>query len=46
MDSYWYKHTIFLASRRGFFFTLCFCTQNTQNFVENSKMAENHKKEI
>ena len=31
---------------RGKFFcsTLCVCTQNTQNFVENSKMAEKHKK--
>ena len=30
---------------QGKFFcsTLCVCTQNTQNFVENSKMAEKHK---
>ena len=35
-----------LGIRREKFFcsTLCVCTQNTQNFVENSKMAEKHKK--
>ena len=37
---------LFQAYGRGNFFclTLCVCTQNTQNFVENSKMAEKHKK--
>ena len=29
---------------RGFFFTRCVYTQNTQNFVENSKMFEKHRK--
>ena len=35
-----------LGIRQGFFFcsTLCVSAQNTQNFVENSKMAEKHKK--
>ena len=35
-----------LGIRQGKIFcsTLCVCTQNTQNFVENSKMAETHKK--
>ena len=37
---------LFLAYGRGKFFclTLCVFTQNTQNFVENSKMDEKHKK--
>ena len=29
-----------------FCLTLCVYTQNTQNFVENSKMDEKHKKRI
>ena len=29
-----------------FFFTLCVYTQNTQNFVENSKMGEKHTKKF
>ena len=35
-----------LGRRQGeiFFLTLCVYTQNTQNFVENSKMDETHKK--
>ena len=28
------------------FFTVCFSTQNTQNFLENSKMGVKHKTEI
>ena len=28
----------------NFFLTLCVYTQNTQNFVQNSKMDEKHKK--
>ena len=37
---------LFQAYGRGNFScsTLCVYTQNTQNFVENSKMAEKHKK--
>ena len=35
----------FFAFPEGvFFFTLCVYTQNTQNFVENSKMFEKHRK--
>ena len=35
----------FLPFLRGyFFFTLCVHTQNTQSFVENSKMFEKHRK--
>ena len=35
----------FLPFLRGYiFFTLCVCPQNTQNFVENSKMFEKHRK--
>ena len=36
----------FLPFLRGyiFFFTLCVHTQNAQNFVENSKMFEKHRK--
>ena len=34
-----------LGIRQGEIFLFrCVCTQNTQNFVENSKMAEKHKK--
>ena len=37
---------LFYAYGRGKFFclTLCVYTQNTQNFVENPKMDEKHKK--
>ena len=31
---------LFFPFLRGFFFTLCVYTQNTRNFVENSKMFE------
>ena len=35
----------FFALPEGvFFFTRCVYTQNTQNFVENSKMFEKHRK--
>ena len=34
----------FCTSEGVFFFTLCVYTQNTQNFVENSKMFEKHRK--
>ena len=36
-----FRHT---AGGEFFCSTPCVCTQNTQNFVENSKMAEKHKK--
>ena len=36
-----FRHT---AGRNFFCSTLCVYTQNTQNFVENSKLAEKHKK--
>ena len=37
---------IFFAPPEGvfFLFTLCVYSQNTQNFVENSKMFEEHRK--
>ena len=41
--------TFFLCPPEGvsfFFFTLCVYTQNAQNFVENSKMGEKHRKKI
>ena len=37
----------FLPFLRGYFFlTLCVYTQNTQNFVEKSKMFEKHRKNL
>ena len=40
------RRLFFLGIRQGELFcsTLCVRTQNTQNFVEKSKMAEKHKK--
>ena len=35
---------LFTPFLRGFCFTRCVYTQNTQNFVENSKMFEKHRK--
>ena len=42
----WAPEILFYAYGRGKFFclNLCVYTQNTQNFVENSKMDEKHKK--
>ena len=32
-----------LPEGKKLFFTLCVCTQNTKNFVENAKLVENQK---
>ena len=37
MDSYWYKHTIFLASRRGFFFYPMFLHSKYSEFCGEFK---------
>ena len=42
----WAPDIFFLGTQQGEYLTLSVYTQNTQNFVENSKMDERHKREV